>query len=284
MEVVQSPKVLQEILKKKKKTGNSISVVPTMGALHDGHLSLVRKAKELADIVVITLFVNPTQFAPTDDLDKYPRPFDRDCALAQENGADYMFAPTDELMYPKGYDSTLHCGGITERLEGASRPGHFDGVTTVVAKLFNITVADVAVFGQKDAQQVLVLKKMVEDLNMPVEVVIGDTVREADGLAMSSRNKYLTPQERKAAPILSKGLFEAKELFNSGEHSINLIKEKMNALYETETLLSIEYISFADKECYELSDTIDGGALLSLACRTAVSNTRLIDNVILGDL
>lgn len=259
-------------------------VVPTMGALHDGHLSLVRKARKLGDIVVVTLFVNPTQFGPNEDLDKYPRTFDDDCRGAEDAGADYLFAPTVKEVYPDNYDATVQCGGITTRLEGASRPGHFDGVTTIVLKLFNMTVADKAVFGQKDAQQVLVIKKMVRDLNVPIEIVVAPTRREESGLAMSSRNRYLTEAEKLEAAALSKGLFNAIYEYEEGERSVDRIKEKVLTFYKQFPLLSIEYVAITDRECRAIEGEIITGALLSLACRTTETNTRLIDNVILGEL
>lgn len=284
MEIVQAPSVLQSKIIELKKEGKRIAVVPTMGALHEGHLSLVHRAVKEADIVVVTLFVNPTQFAPHEDLDTYPRPFEKDCSLAQEAGADFLFAPTPVDMYPEGFDTTVSCGGITSRLEGASRPGHFDGVTTVVLKLFLISQADCAVFGQKDAQQVLVLKKMVQDLNVPVEMIIAPTVREEDGLAMSSRNKYLSETERRDVTKINEGLKAAADLFEKGERKRSTLIAEVDAFFNKGSMFSKEYISLANAECFEIMDTVVEGALLSVACRTKESQTRLIDNYILGTL
>lgn len=284
MKIVTNSLSLQGELSQKKAHGKSVAVVPTMGALHEGHLSLIRKAREIADIVVVTLFVNPTQFAPHEDLDKYPRTFDADCTAAKGAGADYLFAPSVEEVYPPEFDAVVQCGGITSRLEGASRPGHFDGVTTIVLKLFNMTVADKAVFGQKDAQQILVIKKMVRDLNIPIDVVVAPTMREESGLAMSSRNRYLSDAEIGEAAALSQGLFRAKDSFKSGITKVEELKSDLLAFYKRYSLLEIEYVAITDRECRDITNEIGQGALLSLACRTKESKTRLIDNVVLGDL
>lgn len=284
VDIYKSPKELQDYLKSYKREGKSVAVVPTMGALHEGHLSLIKKARTLADLVITTIYVNPTQFAPTDDLDKYPRPFEKDCALAEELGTDIVFAPQDSVMYPEGYSTEVTCGGITTLLEGASRPGHFDGVTTIVTKLFNITLADHAVFGQKDAQQVLVMKKLVRDLNIPVKLHVALTIREEDGLAMSSRNKYLTKEERLSVPTIYKGLQLVQELYNGGERSVQILKEAVQNFYHRQSFYNLEYVSIADLECYEIEESIETGAMVSLACSTTVSHTRLIDNILLGDL
>lgn len=284
MKIVKDAEVLQKKLLAHKAKGERIAVVPTMGALHEGHLSLIKKARTEGDIVVVTLFVNPTQFGPNEDLDKYPRTFESDCEGAESCGADYLFAPMVTSVYPEQFDTVVHCGGVTSRLEGASRPGHFDGVTTIVLKLFNMTVADVAVFGQKDAQQVLVIKKMVRDLNVPVNIIVAPTVREESGLAMSSRNRYLTKAEKVEAAALSQGLFRAKDDFDRGENRVSVLRDTLEAYYAKHPLLKIEYIAVTDRECIAIDGDITNGALLSLACRTKDSQTRLIDNVILGDL
>ncbi len=282
MQTIHSPKELQNIIIKERSQGKRIGFVPTMGALHEGHISLVREARKSCDILVLSIFVNPLQFAPSEDLDKYPRTLEEDSRLALEAGVDYILAPSPNDMYPKGYDSTVSCGGITERLEGASRPGHFDGVTTVVLKLFNIVQPHFAVFGQKDAQQSLVIRRMVADLDVPVEVIVAPTIRENDGLAMSSRNRYLTKAERDEANVISKALHEARDQFKNGELSVDILLGTINEIFNTVSTIAIEYVALTDLFCNDISKTIETEeALLSIACRTSESSTRLIDNVIL---
>ncbi len=282
MQTIHSPKELQNIIIKERSNGKRIGFVPTMGALHEGHISLVREARKSCDILVLSIFVNPLQFAPSEDLDQYPRTLDEDSRLAQEAGVDFILAPSPNDMYPNGYDSTVSCGGITERLEGESRPGHFDGVTTVVLKLFNIVQPHFAVFGQKDAQQSLVIRRMVEDLNVPVEVIVAPTVRENDGLAMSSRNRYLTKTERDEAAVISEALHESQILFKNGEESVAVLLKKINDKFDTVSTISIEYVALTDLFCNPIKETIETDeVLLSIACRTGEGNTRLIDNVLL---
>jgi len=282
MKTVHNPKELQEIIITARSNGQRIGFVPTMGALHEGHISLVRAARKQCDILVLSIFVNPLQFAPSEDLDKYPRTLEADSQLALDTGVDFILAPSPNDMYPKGYDSNVSCGGITERLEGASRPGHFDGVTTVVLKLFNIVQPHFAVFGQKDAQQSLVIRRMAEDLNIPVEIIVAPTVREIDGLAMSSRNRYLTPAERNEATIISQSLTKAQELFNNGERSAETLLHSIHQLFESKQTIAIEYVALTDLFCNTITDSIETDeSLLSIACRTGESQTRLIDNVIL---
>jgi pantoate--beta-alanine ligase len=282
MKIVHSISEMQSTIIALKRVGKTVGVVPTMGALHEGHLALLDEAKSKADISIVTLFVNPTQFGEGEDLDKYPRTLEQDCKLAEQRGADYLFAPLVADMYPTNYDTTVTCGGITTRLEGASRPGHFDGVTTVVLKLFNITQPDIAVFGQKDAQQVLVLSKMVRELNYPVELVIHPIVREDDGIAMSSRNLYLTPNERSEAVKISAALKAAKTLFDSGERNSKTVSDLVLSQYSLAKTLKNEYVAITDSECENIEGDIAGGALLSVVCRCTESGTRLIDNIFLG--
>jgi len=258
----------------------SVGFVPTMGYLHEGHLVLARRAKAENGIVAVSIFVNPTQFGPTEDFARYPRDPDRDISLLEKEGVDWVFMPPVEDMYPQGSSSWVDVEKVTDRLEGAIRPGHFRGVATVVAKLFNIVQPTRAYFGQKDAQQVVVIKKMVADLNMNLEVVAVPTVREPDGLAMSSRNIYLNPQERQTALVLWKSLNLVRQLWLEGERKAERVRQQMASLIQKEPLARIEYISIAHPETLEELTEIDQPALVSLAVR--VGKTRLIDNVTLG--
>lgn len=260
--------------------GKRVGFVPTMGYLHEGHISLVRRAVVDNDVVAVSIFVNPTQFGPKEDFEKYPRDFDSDFKLLEKSGTDVVFLPELTEIYPKGYDTWVVQENITKRLEGEVRPTHFRGVTTVVCKLFNIVEPSKAYFGQKDAQQCLVIRRMVIDLNMNVELRIHPTVREKDGLAMSSRNTYLTPRFRKAAPVLFQSLKMAQEMYDAEEKDANKIRAAMRELVEKQPLGKIDYISIADTETLEEIDTIKGAALVSLAVK--FGTTRLIDNTILG--
>ncbi len=257
-----------------------VGLVPTMGYLHAGHMSLVRKARAENRSVVVSIYVNPTQFGPQEDLSKYPRDLDRDLAMLDKEGTDVVFFPADKEMYPAGYDTWVTVDNLTKPLEGDSRPTHFRGVTTIVTKLFNIVRPTNAYFGQKDAQQALVIKKMVADLNMNLKVIVCPTVREPDGLAMSSRNVYLNAEQRKAAPVLYRSLLLAKDLFAIGEKNAAAILEQMVALIQKEPLAKIDYISISDTETLAALKTIKQSALVSMAVR--FGNTRLIDNIILG--
>jgi len=256
----------------------SVGLVPTMGYLHEGHLFLVRRARADNQHVVVTIFVNPTQFGPQEDYQHYPRDPERDLRLLEQEGADVVFMPSVEEMYPPGFDAWVEVGeALTGRLEGAARPGHFRGVTTVVAKLFEIVQAQRAYFGQKDGQQLAVIRKMVADLNMGVEIVGLPTVREPDGLAMSSRNVYLSPEERRAATVLWRSLGRARELFDGGERRAEVIRGEMQAVLASEPLARVEYVSVADAETLAELEAIEGPAMVSLAVR--IGKTRLIDNV-----
>jgi len=256
-----------------------IGVVPTMGFLHEGHLSLVRTAKEHSDLVIMTIFVNPTQFAPNEDLSRYPRDFDRDRALAESAGVDVLFAPTAEEMYPPDFDVYVSSEHLGTMLEGEFRPTHFRGVLTIVAKLFNISKANVAVFGQKDAQQAVVIKRMVRDLNFDIDIIIAPILREPDGLAMSSRNVYLSPAGRKQALALSRSLKLAEEMIARGERNAQAIIQSMSAHILREPDAKIDYIAITNHETLEQIPTLQNGttALISLAVR--IGKTRLIDNV-----
>jgi len=257
----------------------SVGFVPTMGYLHEGHISLTRQARKENDHVVASIFVNPTQFGTKEDFKTYPRDIDRDLALLKDT-TDVVFIPENaEEMYPPKYNTWVIVDGITEPLEGQCRPGHFKGVSTVVAKLFNIVEPTRAYFGQKDAQQAKVLQKMVKDLNMNLDVIVCATIREPDGLAMSSRNTYLNPHERKAATVLSQSLMLAQNLWQKGERDADIIRGKMTELINKEPLAKIEYVSIADDETLHELNTIDTPALVSLAVK--VGKTRLIDNITL---
>jgi len=256
-----------------------VGLVPTMGFLHEGHLSLIRRAREECDQVVVSIFVNPTQFGKNEDLSKYPRDIDRDLKLI-EPLTDLVWMPTAEVMYPKGYQTWVEVEAITSPLEGAMRPGHFKGVTTVVAKLFNGVQPHKAYFGQKDAQQAAVIRQMVRDLNFPLEIVVCPIVREPDGLAMSSRNVYLDLDQRKAATVLFRSLNAAKEAYENGERNAERIRGKMNEVLAGEPLADAQYVSCADYDTLEELDVIKGKALLSMA--VFIGKTRLIDNFVLG--
>ena len=264
----------------------TVGLVPTMGYLHEGHLSLIRRAKEECDHVVVSIFVNPTQFGPKDDLSKYPRDLDRDLQLIDSLSTPspasetLVWMPTAEVMYPKGYQTWVEVEAITSPLEGAMRPGHFKGVTTVVAKLFNAVQPHKAYFGQKDAQQAAVIRRMAVDLNFPIEIVVCPTVREADGLAMSSRNVYLDARQREAATVLFRSLSAARELFESGERDAEAIRRRMKEVLAGEPLAEPQYVSCADYDSLEELTEIKGKALLSMA--VFIGKTRLIDNFVLG--
>ena len=256
----------------------TVGLVPTMGYLHQGHLSLIRQAREECDEVAVSIFVNPTQFGPKEDLAKYPRDLERDMKLI-EPYTDLLWTPTSEIMYPEGYQTWVEVETMTRPLEGAMRPGHFRGVTTVVAKLFNGVQPDRAYFGQKDAQQAAVIRRMVRDLNYHIEIIVCPIVREPDGLAMSSRNVYLEPQQRQAATVLSRSLWEAKQAYDNGERDAGMLRQIMKDALASESLADVQYVSCADYETLEELDTVNRKALLSMA--VFLGKTRLIDNIVL---
>ncbi len=256
-----------------------LGFVPTMGYLHEGHLALVRRARAENDHVAVSIFVNPTQFGPREDFARYPRDTERDLTLLRAEGVDLVFMPEADEIYPPGFDTWVQVGGVTRRLEGKARPGHFRGVATVVCKLFNIVGPGRAYFGQKDAQQLRVITKMVRDLDMPVEIVPVPTVREPDGLALSSRNVYLSPDEREQALSLSRALATAQEMVAAGERRTGPIRAAMRRLIEAQPAATIDYISIADSATLEELSVIDRPALISLAVR--IGATRLIDNVVI---
>jgi pantoate--beta-alanine ligase len=261
--------------------GSSVGLVPTMGYLHEGHLSLVRRARQENKFVIASIFVNPIQFGPNEDFERYPRDTQRDLQLLQQENVDVVFMPPASDMYPEGFDTYLDAGRVTGVLEGACRPGHFRGVATVVLKLFNVVQPTRAYFGQKDAQQLVVIRKLVNDLNVPVEVVGCPTIRETGGLAMSSRNVYLSPDERRAALVLFRSLSLSERLFRTGERDANKLRDRIELLVSREPLAKADYISIADPETLQELEVMQSPTLLSLAIR--VGNTRLIDNLTLGE-
>lgn len=263
-----------------KRDGESIALVPTMGALHEGHLSLVRKARRLGDVVVVSIYVNKTQFAPGEDLDKYPRSLKQDMSLLRGLGVEYVFLPDDTEMYPPDYSTYVETEGITTLLEGKSRPTHFRGVTTIVAKLFNIVMPDVAVFGQKDAQQAIVIKRMVSDLNMPIKIVVAPTVREKSGLAMSSRNRYFDREQIERASCIYQGLKQGRNLIRSGETSSSKVISAVKAMISGTRGAEIDYISVNDAVTLDQIKKIDREVLISIAVK--LDGIRLIDNIKAG--
>ncbi|MFI5291293.1 MAG: pantoate--beta-alanine ligase [Candidatus Limnocylindrales bacterium] len=258
-----------------------VGLVPTMGWLHDGHRALIRRAAADTATTVVTIFVNPRQFNEAADYQRYPRNEDRDLAICAGEGADLVWAPPVDEVYPAGFDTLVTVGGVAAPLEGAARPGHFDGVATVVAILFALVGAEHAYFGQKDAQQVMVIRRMARDLALPTEVVACPTVREADGLALSSRNVHLSPAERSAAPVIHRALLAGRQRWASGERSAEVLRATVRAELATEALADIEYVSCADGRTLAELERVDGPALLSLAVR--FGTTRLIDNEPLED-
>ncbi len=277
MEIASTIAQMREI---RRRLPEPVGFVPTMGYLHEGHISLVQQARTECKSVVASIFVNPTQFGPNEDFTSYPRNTEKDLSLLEGENTDAVFMPQPEDMYPEGATSWVDVEGITEPLEGASRPGHFRGVTTVVAKLFNITEPTKAYFGQKDAQQVLVIQKMAKDLDMNLDVIVCPTVRESDGLAMSSRNVYLSPEERQSSLVLIKSLNLAQWLWDDGESGADKIRQEMISLIEKEPAAQIDYVSIADTGTLQELDVIGDSALISMAVR--IGKTRLIDNIILG--
>lgn len=284
MEVVTTVEAMAHQRDAWKRAGKTVGVVPTMGYLHAGHLALVQKARAENERVVTTIFVNPLQFGPKEDLSRYPRNLEQDLDLLEKEGVDLVFHPTPAAMYPEGFDATIEIGGVTSGLEGAARPGHFRGVTTVVGKLFNIVGAERAYFGQKDAQQVAVIKKMVSDLNFPVNIVVCPTIREPDGLAMSSRNVYLSETERRAATVLHRALSEARQLWDSQpiQRSGPALRQVMSEILASEPLAKPDYVSAADPSTLrEYSGQIPKGQPVLLSMAVRFSTTRLIDNFLL---
>ena len=260
--------------------GKKIAFVPTMGYLHEGHLSLMKKGKEVGDVLIVSIFVNPTQFGKGEDLERYPRDIEKDIELCKGEGVDILFVPSTREIYPEGYQTYVEVEGVTKNLCGASRPGHFRGVATVVTKLFNIVRPHYAIFGEKDFQQLVTIKRLALDLDMDVDVIGMPIVRESDGLAMSSRNSYLTQEERGAAGSIYRALQRAKEMFDKGDSSAAVLLKEARSVLEISPLIEPEYVKLVHTETMEDVDRVDNEALLAMAVR--IGKTRLIDNIVLG--
>lgn len=278
MEVVKSTESVRVLMKAARSEGNKVGFVPTMGALHVGHISLIEAATKECDFVVVSIFVNPTQFSPGEDFEKYPRPLEADLDICRKGGVDVVFVPTPEQMYPTENITWVNVEKLTETLCGEFRPGHFRGVATVCAKLFNIVGPDVAYFGQKDAQQAVVIKRMVADLNMPLDIVVCPTVREESGLAVSSRNKYLTEEQKKDSTLIYKSLQKCREMIDAGTTDTGTITAEMLKILSQAPSIQIEYVSIVDAENLQKLDKIIGKILAAVAVR--IGPARLIDNIV----
>ena len=282
MELINRRQRMGSVARKiRREQDRTIGLVPTMGALHEGHLSLVREARRMCDVVVVSVFVNPTQFGPGEDFEKYPRDLTKDTALLTDYNVDYIFAPTVEEIYPKGFSTYVTVEGLSEQLEGSSRPGHFRGVATVVTVLLNTVRPDFAFFGQKDAQQALVIRRLVKDLSFDTEIVILPTVREDSGLAISSRNLYLTGEEQQAATVIHRALKAAKNAYKDGERSAGRLADLVRSTIEDEPRARLDYVSVSDAETLERLDKLDERPIL-IAVAAYIGKTRLIDNTILN--
>jgi pantoate--beta-alanine ligase len=282
MEIINRRQRMSSVARKiRREQDRTVGLVPTMGALHEGHLSLVREARRMCDVVVVSVFVNPTQFGPGEDFEHYPRDLTKDTALLTDYNVDYIFAPTVEEMYPKGFATYVNVAGISDQLEGASRPGHFRGVATVVTILLNTVRPDFAFFGQKDAQQALVIKRLVKDLAFDTEIVVLPIVREDSGLAISSRNLYLTPDEQASAAVIHRALAKAKTTFKEGERSASKIMDVVRSTIEAEPRARLDYVSVTDTETLDPVERIDERPTL-IAIAAYIGKTRLIDNTILN--
>ncbi len=278
MKIVSTVNDVRSTVKEWKKNGLKVGLVPTMGFLHEGHLSLIKKAVAENDKVVVSVFVNPTQFGPNEDFEAYPRDLNKDAALCEEAGADLIFHPEPEEMYPDGFCSSVNMTGLTDALCGKSRPIHFQGVCTVVSKLFNIAAPDNAYFGEKDAQQLAIIKRMVKDLNFDIKITGCPIIREEDGLAKSSRNTYLNPEERQAALVLSKAVKCGRSLVEGGEKDSAVILKEMKSIIENEPLARIDYVEIVDMNTMKNIDKVKGDVLCAMA--VYIGKTRLIDNFI----
>lgn len=280
MNIVGTIAEMRALCRSAKSGGKRLGLVPTMGALHEGHLSLVRAAKEKTDVIATSIFVNPTQFGPSEDFSRYPRALEKDCAILEREGVEFVFAPAVEEMYPAGAVTWVTVGGLSDRLCGKSRPGHFRGVATVVAKLFHIIEPDAAFFGQKDAAQHAIIRKMVRDLDMPVAIEVCPIVREADGLALSSRNTYLNTEERKSALVLYRSLQCAQELFRTGERNSAKLIAAARQEFASESNVRLDYFEIVNPD--SLEPVLDTSSPSLAAVAAYVGNTRLIDNIVLG--
>ena len=282
MEIINRRQRMSSVARKIRRVQDrTIGLVPTMGALHEGHLSLVREARRMCDFVVVSVFVNPTQFGPNEDFTRYPRDLTKDTALLTDYNVDYIFAPTVEEIYPKGFSTYVNVEGLADQLEGTSRPGHFRGVATIVTILLNTTRPDFAFFGQKDAQQALIIKRLVKDLAFDTEIVVLPTVREDSGLAISSRNLYLSPEEQTAATVIHQALNRAKTAYKDGERNGGRLETLIRSTIEVEPRAKVDYITVADAESLERVDKLDERPIL-IAIAAYIGKTRLIDNIILN--
>jgi pantoate--beta-alanine ligase len=280
VQIIERIEPLRAALEEPRRGGKRIALVPTMGALHEGHLALIDRARAHAATVVMSLFVNPLQFGPNEDFARYPRDRDGDARLAEARGVDIVFAPQPYELYPEGRAITVEPGALASRWDGASRPGHFTGVLTVVAKLFNIVQPDVAVFGQKDIQQATLIRAMVRDLDFPIRLIVAPTVREQDGVALSSRNAYLSEADRSRVRVLSRAIFAMRDCFDAGERSTAVLEVLGNSVVAAESTVALEYLAVMDPQTLEPVPVATAGNIIAIAAR--VGTTRLIDNVILG--
>jgi pantoate--beta-alanine ligase len=282
MEIINRRQRMSSVARKlRREEDRTIGLVPTMGALHDGHLSLVREARRMCDVVVVSVFVNPAQFGPGEDFQRYPRDLTKDTTLLADYNVEYIFAPSVEEIYPKGFSTYVTVEGLSEQLEGAVRPGHFRGVATVLTVLFNTVRPDFAFFGQKDAQQTLIVKRLVRDLAFDTEIVVLPTIRDSSGLALSSRNAYLNADERRAAAILYRALSQAKESYVEGERNARRLAETVRAQIEAEPRARLQYVSITDAETMEKLEQISDDRPVLIAIAAHLGNTRLIDNIVL---
>jgi pantoate--beta-alanine ligase len=282
MEIINRRQRMSSVARKlRREQDRSIGLVPTMGALHEGHLSLVREARRMCDVVVVSVFVNPAQFGPSEDYDSYPRNLTEDTALLTDYNVDYIFAPPVEEIYPKGFSTYVTVEGLSDQLEGVARPGHFRGVTTVVTILLNVVRPDFAFFGQKDAQQALIIRRLTRDLALNTEIIVLPTVREDSGLAISSRNLNLSPDERQAASIIHRALSKAKEVYKEGERHAAKLSEIVRSTIESETRARVDYVSVTDAETLEKVDKLDERMVL-IAVAVYIGKARLIDNTVLN--
>ncbi len=284
MEIINRRQRMSSVARKtRREQDRTIGLVPTMGALHEGHLSLVREARRMCDVVVVSVFVNPAQFGPGEDFERYPRDLTKDTALLTDYNVDYIFAPPVEEIYPKGFSTYVNVEGISDQLEGASRPGHFRGVATVVTILLNIVRPDFAFFGQKDAQQAIVIRRLVRDLAFDTEILVLPTVREDSGLAISSRNLYLSPEDQQAAPVIHRALARAKEAYKEGERSAAKLVDIVRSMIEAEPRGRVDYVSVTDAETLERLEKLDDRPIL-IAVAAYIGTTRLIDNTLLNSV
>lgn len=282
MEIINRRQRMSSVARKiRRDLDRTIGLVPTMGALHEGHLSLVREARRMCDVVVVSVFVNPTQFGPGEDFERYPRDLTKDTALLTDYNVDFIFAPPTEEIYPRGFSSYVNVEGLSDQLEGHARPGHFRGVATVVTILLNVVRPDFAFFGQKDAQQAVIIRRLVRDLAFDTEIIVLPTVREDSGLAMSSRNLYLKPEEQQAAGVIHRALSKAKETYKSGERNGNRLAELVRTTIESQPSVRVDYVSVTDAETLEKIERLDERPIL-IAVAAYIGKTRLIDNTTLN--